>query len=128
MENLLIVATTGRRKRGQGKTSWVMWCYDSRKLRITHASGEKCATQLFTEIHAGNASPAQLERNEKEREREINQINRLSLLGGGRDERKGRTFGDFDPLDRFVVHHAGALFDELVALNTEIEDIGALHR
>jgi hypothetical protein len=57
----------------------------------------------------------------------MNQINRLSLLGSGRDERRGRTFGDFDTLDRFVVHHAGALFDELVALDTEIEDIGALH-
>ena len=64
----------------------------------------------------------------RKREIKINQINRLSLLGSGRDGRSGRTFGDFDPLDGFVVHHAGALFDELVALDTEIEDVCALHR
>lgn len=29
---------------------------------MTHASGEKCATQLFTETDVGNASPAQWER------------------------------------------------------------------
>ncbi len=41
--------------------------------------------------------------------------------------RTARTFGDFDPFDGLVVHRAGALFDELVAFDTEIEDICALH-
>jgi hypothetical protein len=39
-----------------------------------------------------------------------------------------RTFGDFDSFDRLVVHRAGALFDELIALDTETEDTCALHR
>jgi len=38
-----------------------------------------------------------------------------------------QTFGDFDTFDRLVVHCACALFDELVAFDTEIEDICALH-
>ena len=33
-----------------------------KKKPKTHASGEKCATQLFTEMHVGNARPAPWER------------------------------------------------------------------
>jgi hypothetical protein len=62
------------------------------------------------------------------KEKKWGELNQSSVtLGGGKDERTGRTFGNFDSLHRFVVHRAGAFFDELVALNTEIEDIGALH-
>lgn len=38
-----------------------------------------------------------------------------------------RTFGDFDSFNRFIVYGAGALFNELIAFNTKIEDVGALH-
>jgi hypothetical protein len=67
MKNL-IVTTKGRRRRGEGEERrGLCGIYNGKKLRITHASGEKCATQLFKEIHVGNASPAQSKRNEKER-------------------------------------------------------------
>ena len=39
----------------------------------------------------------------------------------------GRTFGDFDTLNRLVVYGTGTLFDELIAFDTEIEDVRALH-
>jgi hypothetical protein len=35
---------------------------EEKKRKSTHASGEKCATQLFTEMHVGNASPTYRER------------------------------------------------------------------
>ena len=37
-----------------------------------------------------------------------------------------RTLLDLDTLDRLVVHRAGALLDELVALNADVEDLRAL--
>lgn len=39
-----------------------------------------------------------------------------------------RTFGDFDPFDGLVVDGSGALLDELVALDAEVEDLGTLDR
>jgi hypothetical protein len=82
----------------------------------THASGEKCATQLFTEMHVGNASPAQRER-ERERESIVHCMRRWTL----------RTFGDFDSFDRLIVYGTGTLFDEPITFDTEIEDVCALH-
>jgi hypothetical protein len=38
-----------------------------------------------------------------------------------------RTFGDFDSLNRLVVYGTGTLFNELIAFDTEIEDVRALH-
>jgi hypothetical protein len=38
-----------------------------------------------------------------------------------------RTFGDFDSFNRLVVHGTGTLFNELIAFDTEIEDVRALH-
>jgi hypothetical protein len=38
-----------------------------------------------------------------------------------------RTFGDLDSFNRLVVYGAGALFDELIAFDAEIEDVRALH-
>ncbi len=95
---------------------------------MTHASGEKCATQLFMEMHVGNASPARWGESKTKRKREIkiNQFDRQLVFGVGMEP--ARTFGDFDSFDRLVVHRAGALLDELIALDTETEDICALHR
>lgn len=38
-----------------------------------------------------------------------------------------RTFGNFDSFDRLVVYGTGTLFNELIAFDTEIEDVRALH-
>ena len=49
------------------------------------------------------------------------------LAGEERDEGQLRTFGDFDSFDGLVVYGPGALLDELVALDAEIEYICTLH-
>ena len=67
-------------------------------------------------------------RNEREKGRKFKiWSNRSSVVGSGGDEGAARTFGDFDAFDGLVVHCAGALFNELVAFDTEIEDICVLH-
>ena len=97
-----------------------------REKKKTHASGEKCATQLFTEMHVGNARPApQRERKKHKNENKINQSS-SHYLGRGR-RRRTRTFEDFDSFNRLVVHGAGTFFDKLIAFDTEIEDVCTLH-
>lgn len=76
----------------------------------THASGEKCATQLFTETEVGKASPEWTMRS-----------------GSGiRKWRRTQTFGNFDPFDRFIVHGTSARLDELVTFDTKIQYVCAL--
>ena len=47
--------------------------------------------------------------------------------GGGGRGKAGRTLADLHALDGLVVHRAGALLDELVALDAQVEHLRAVH-
>lgn len=79
----------------------------------------------YTVVHGNTGWKCESYTNGRENGDESNQSS--VTLSGGRRRKTRRTFGDFDPLDRFIVDGTGALFDELVAFDTKIEDIGALH-
>ena len=66
---------------------------------MTHASGEKCATQLFTEMHVGNASPARWGERKTKRKREI-KINQFDRQLGFwcRDRAQREPLGTLTPL------------------------------
>jgi hypothetical protein len=84
----------------------------------------------------GNASPASHKGREKNKKKvpSINQPSINVATWGGvwflQERQKDgtrRTFGDFDSFNRLVVYDTGTLFNELIAFNTEIEDVRALH-
>jgi hypothetical protein len=65
---------TAKRAKGEkegacGKRRGVKGFFTIEEKTMTHASGEKCATQLFTEMHVGNASPARWVREQNEKEK-----------------------------------------------------------
>ena len=84
----------------------------------TYSRGEKCDTQLLTEIHVGKAIPVhQDEREQRRVGREIHDqtqadrmINKFRL-----------TLLDLDTLYSLVEYGASTLFDELVALYAQLQ-------
>jgi hypothetical protein len=81
-------------------------------LRRTHARGEKWATQLFTLMDVGNARPLI-------KTRSVKNVRKDRIL-------QKRTFQDLDTLYRFIPYGSSTLFDELVSLDTDVEDFGTL--
>jgi hypothetical protein len=86
-------------------------------------------------MQVGNASPAPhkvREKNKKKVHQSINRplhgnIERGLVFASVTKDRKRRTFGDFDSFYRLIVYGTGTLFNELIAFDTEIEDVRALH-
>jgi hypothetical protein len=70
-----------------------------------------------------------LHHNGREREKQKQKQNKINHRPITWDVglKRARTFGDFDSFHRLVVYGAGTLFDELIAFDTEIEDVCALH-
>ena len=96
----------------------------------SEASGEKCATQLFTETEVGNARPGSASAGSVQFSDGVQCVKMkiAQISACTRRYRGARTLGDLDALDGFVVHSASALLDELVALEADVEDLGALDR